>query len=696
MTIKKTNPLKLFIITAISIFVSEAFIMIILSEFFSFSTHLSVMLLDASLLVIVIVPVLYFSLVRPLELNIQQRLRTEEDLEKAKSELELKVLIRTNELNKTNDILHHEIAERTRAEVESLKTMIRLDQLLQSVPAIIYSCRIEGDQFIPNYANYKTNDFMKINIDECLNNPDWWIKRIHPEDREHVLSIFPDRLYIENQISYEYRFRTQDDTYLWIHDSVRLIRDQDGQPLEIVGSWLDITERREREGFIRHMAYHDDLTGLPNKTMLSDKFDQIVSITSKQGLHAAILFIDLNRFKIVNDTLGHAVGDEVLKEVASRLNRFIRASDTMARLGGDEFVMIFPEISRTDDVSILVERVFEVLGPPIKLKEHEYTVTASIGISIYPDDGNDLETLISKADTAMYKAKGEKQNSCQLYTDNMHVVSIERLEMEEKLRRAFGNNEFLLHYQPQLDIEKGEIVGIEALVRWNDPELGLIPPGKFIPLSEETGLIIPLGNWIAATACRQNKAWQDKGLNSTVISINVSRLQFKKKDFLSSIRQIIFETGLDPNLLEIEVTESIIMDDAEATFSLLNQLREIGVRIAIDDFGIGYSSLGYLKNMPIDILKIDQSFVHNITEDENSRAICHAIIAMADSLHIDVIAEGVETMEQLLLLRDLNCKKVQGYLISKPVPTNDFEHFLNKDWKFKISQHPPKALLAKE
>ncbi|MCC6543301.1 MAG: EAL domain-containing protein [Nitrospirae bacterium] len=684
MTIKHHKPLYNFIITAISIFVSEALVMLILSNLFFFPIPFSIMLLDASLLTLLIVPTLYFSLVRPLEQNIEKRIRTEEEIKQARNELEMKVLTRTVDLNRTIEILYQEIAERTRAEAESLKTALRLEHLLQSVPAIIYSCRIEGDQLIPNYANCKTNDFMKYNIDECLNNPDWWKDRIHPDDREHVLSILSNRLYMDNHINYEYRLRTQDNTYRWIHDSVRLIRDQNGQPLEIVGSWLDITERKEQESFINHIAYHDDLTGLPNKSRLIADFDQIVSITSRQGLHAAILYIDLNRFKIINDTLGHTVGDEVLKEVASRLNRFIRARDTMARLGGDEFIMIFPEVNTTEDVSKLVDRVFAVLEPPIKLKEHEYTATASIGVSIYPEDGTDLETLIRKADAAMYKAKGEKQNSCQLYTANMHVVSIERLKMEEKLRRAFGNNEFLLHYQPQLDIDKGEIIGIEALVRWDDPKLGLIPPGKFIPLSEETGLIIPLGKWIAETACRQSKAWQDKGLNPAVISINVSRLQFKKKDFLNSIRQNINETGIDPTLLEIEITESIIMDDAETTFNLLNQLRETGVRIAIDDFGIGYSSLAYLKNMPIDILKIDQSFVNNITEDENSRAICHAIIAMADSLHVDVIAEGVETMEQLLMLRDLNCKKVQGYLISKPVPANDFEHFLNKDWQFRL------------
>lgn len=438
----------------------------------------------------------------------------------------------------------------------------------------------------------------------------------------------------------------------------------------------------EQVRFIAHMAYHDNLTGLPNKRMLTDRFDQVVPRMKRKKLRAAVLFIDLNRFKLINDTLGHSIGDEALKEVASRLTRCVRGSDTVARLGGDEFIMLFPEISRIEDASKLVERIFEVLGPPIKLKEHEFTITASIGISIFPDDGDRLEILLSRADAAMYRAKEEKQNSYQFYTMNMSVSSVERLQMEERLRRAFDNHEFLLHYQPQIDIDTGEIVGIEALVRWNNPKMGLIPPGEFIPLAEETGLIIPLGKWIMESACRQNKLWQEQGLNPVIMAVNVSRLQFKQRDFVNTIKSIIYETGLDPNLLEIEITESIIMNDFDATIKLLNEIRDIGVRIAIDDFGIGYSSLGYLKSMPINILKIDQSFVNHITDDENPKAICHAIVSMANSLHIDVIAEGVETIEQMMILRNMNCRKVQGYLISRPAPVRDFERFLKRDWRF--------------
>ena len=598
--------------------------------------------------------------------------RAIEETTTAKEQLEIKVRERTEELNNSNEHLR--------------QTKTRLELLLESVPMIIYSCKIEGDEFIPTYVSSKSNDFITDGSDECLHKPDWWSERIHPEDRDQVFSRFPGKLFQDDRINHEYRFLDKNGTYRWIHDHVKLIRDNNGQPIEIVGSWLDITERKKQESLVTHMAYHDDLTGLPNKNLLIDRFNQIVPRIKRYKLRAAILFIDLNRFKIINDTLGHSVGDEVLKEVALRLSKCIRSSDTLSRLGGDEFVILFPEINSTEDVSMLAERVFTALEPSIKLKEHEFTITASIGTCICPDDGDQLETLLNRADSAMYRAKEEKQNSYKFYTMDMSVNSIETLKMEEKLRRAFENNEFLLHYQPQVDIDKEVIAGIEVLVRWDNPGMGLIPPGKFIPLAEDTGLIIPLGEWIASTAYKQNKIWQDKGLNPVPMAINVSKLQFKQKDFVNTISRIISEAGLDPKLLEIEITESVIMDDFNATIKLLKELREFGVRIAIDDFGVGYSSLGYLKDMPVDILKIDQSFVNNVTFDENSRAICNAIISMANSLNIDIIAEGVETIEQLRILKELNCKKIQGYLISRPVPAKDFEIFLKKDWQFTTNQ----------
>ncbi|MCC7201254.1 MAG: EAL domain-containing protein [Nitrospirae bacterium] len=613
------------------------------------------------------------SILRIFNLNFIGRLEcAAEESRAARKQLETIVREKTEELNSTNTHL------------QQAKT--QLDLLLESVPMIIYRCRIEGGRFIPVYVSSTSNDFFTPDTNEYLDNPDWWPERLHPEDRDKVFSRFPNQLFRDGFVIHEYRLRNRNGTYRWLHDHVKLIQDEQGQPAGIVGSWLDITERKDQEGLISHMAYHDILTGLPNKNMLIDRFNQILPLMKRRKQRTAILFIDLNRFKLINDTLGHSMGDKVLKEVASRLLECIRSSDTVARLGGDEFVMVFPEISRIEDVSMLVDRVFTALEPPLILKEHEFTITASIGASICPDDGEHLETLLNRADSAMYKAKEEKQNCYKFYTMDMRRHDVERLKLEEKLRKAFENNEFLLHYQPQVDVLKEEIVGIEALVRWKNPDMGLIPPGKFIPLAEDTGLIIPLGEWIAKIACKQNRGWQENGHNHVKMAINVSKLQFKQKDYVKTIRRILSETGHDPNLLEIEITESIIMDDFDATIRLLNEIRALGIRIAIDDFGIGYSSLGYLKNMPVDILKIDQSFINNITVDEDARAICHAIISMAHSLNIDVIAEGVETIEQLTLLKELNCRKIQGYFISRPVPSNDIEDLLIKEWQFTAIQ----------
>ena len=460
-----------------------------------------------------------------------------------------------------------------------------------------------------------------------------------------------------------------------------------GQPTEIVGSWLDITNRKESEFTIMQLAYYDSLTGLPNRLMFTDCFNKEIGRMKRRELIAAILYLDLNRFKIINDTLGHSAGDDLLKEVAARLRQCIRLSDTVARLGGDEFIILLPEISKLEDVVKLVKRVFWALEAPIKLNGHDITVTTSIGISIFPDDGDDIETLLKKADIAMYRAKIEKKNSYQFYTSNMNISSIEWLSLEHKLRRAVEKKEFLLYYQPKVDIDTGGIVGIEALVRWKDPEEGIINPGKFITLAEDTGLIIPIGEWVILEACKQSKIWQERGFNPVIISVNVSKLQFKQKDFVSTIKKILKEMCIVPNLLQLEITESIIMDNTDVIIEALNELKGMGVTLAIDDFGIGYSSLGYLKQMPIDVLKIDQSFVRNMTADKNDAAICKAVIGIANSLNLDVVAEGVETLEQLNMLHDLTCKKIQGYLISKPVPAEDFEQFLQKDWRFMADQY---------
>ena len=444
----------------------------------------------------------------------------------------------------------------------------------------------------------------------------------------------------------------------------------------------DITERKRSEEKIIQLANYDNLTGLPNRRLLMNFINQTITLVGRRSLYAAVLFIDLDRFKLINDTLGHSAGDELLKEVAERLKKCVRLSDIVGRLGGDEFIALLPDIEQFEDVIIICKRIYSIFEIPVKLGDHEVSVMTSIGISIYPTDGDDGDTLLRKADVAMYRAKSDGKSCYRFYSESMSHQGSDRLRLENRLRRAVDRGEMYINYQPQVDINTGKICGAEALLRWHDGEHGMISPKEFIPVAEESGLIIPIGEWILRTACTHAKSWQDKGLNCVKLSVNISLRQFIQKDFAHMVGRILKETGLDANYLELELTESVVMDNAEAVVKILGELKETGVRLAIDDFGTGYSSLIYLKLMPIDIIKIDQSFVRDMAVNVNDAAICDAIIRLAKSLNLEVIAEGVETMEQLELLKRLDCCNIQGYVVSKPLKAEDFEVFLGKDWLF--------------
>ncbi|HZX49030.1 MAG TPA: EAL domain-containing protein, partial [Nitrospirota bacterium] len=400
----------------------------------------------------------------------------------------------------------------------------------------------------------------------------------------------------------------------------------------------------------------------------------------------AVLFIDLDRFKLINDTLGHSAGDELLKEVAERLKKCVRLSDTVGRLGGDEFIVLLPDIEQIDDVIIICNRIQTIFDSPVRIVEQEVSVMMSIGISVYPTDGDDGETLLRKADVAMYRAKSEGKSCYRFYSDGMSQAGADSLRLESRLRRAAERGELFLNYQPQVDLNTGRIYGAEALLRWHDPGYGIISPKAFIPIAEESGLIIPIGEWLLRTACLQAKEWQGRGLNHIKLAVNISLRQFMQKEFAQVVGRILKETGLDAGDLELELTESIIMENAESVINILNELKQIGVRLAIDDFGTGYSSLMYLKLMPIDIIKIDQSFVNDMTVNKDDASICDAIIKLAKSLNLEVIAEGVETLDQIELLKRLDCNNIQGYVISKPLGCKEFEMFLSKDWIFPILQ----------
>lgn len=430
----------------------------------------------------------------------------------------------------------------------------------------------------------------------------------------------------------------------------------------------EVFERLQTEQRIWHLAHHDALTGLPNRSLLLDRLDQALAQAARSRRRVAVMFLDLDRFKSINDTLGHAVGDQLLKHVAERLRAAVRAVDTVSRLGGDEFVIVLHEIDRIDDATLVAEKMITALAQAVWVEGHQLHATPSIGISVFPDDGDESYALMKHADTAMYHAKASGRNTFQFFTTKMNEEATHFFNLEHRLRGALERGEFLLHYQPLVDYQRHAVCGLEALVRWRDPDQGMISPGDFIPVAEETGLILPLGEWVMREACRQSSAWQAQGYPPLPVSVNISPRQFRQKELVAVIRAILEETGLPAELLELEITETTLMHDAEETMIKLRQIADMGVRLAVDDFGTGYSSLSYLKRFPVHKLKIDQGFVRDLGSDRDDAAIVAAIIALAQALGLKVLAEGVETDGQLTALIDYGCSQFQGHLFSPALP----------------------------
>jgi diguanylate cyclase (GGDEF)-like protein len=436
-----------------------------------------------------------------------------------------------------------------------------------------------------------------------------------------------------------------------------------------------LVEQRTAE--LEFQANRDSLTGLANRNLLQDRLHQASAYAGRYANPFWVLFVDLDRFKFVNDTLGHRAGDQLLRVVARRLLHSVHETDTVARLSADEFVLVLPEHLEEPLAPAAIRRIMEAIAQPIVIDGHEFVMGSSIGVAVYPSDGGDADSLIKHAGIAMYRAKEVGRNNFQFYTPAMNEHAMERLRMEGDLRNALEREEFVLHYQPQVDLGTGKVIGVEALLRWHHPELGMVPPGRFIELAEEMGLIVPMGIWVLRTACRQSVEWQRAGLAPLRVAINLSARQFYQHDLVASIRSILDETGLPPHLLELELTESMMMNDVEHAVAILNKLKAIGVHLSIDDFGTGYSSLAYLKRFPIDLLKIDQSFVHDITVDSDDAAIVLSIISLAHSLRLKVIAEGVETAAQLAYLRQHGCDYMQGYYFSRALPGHECGRLLD-------------------
>jgi diguanylate cyclase (GGDEF)-like protein/PAS domain S-box-containing protein len=438
--------------------------------------------------------------------------------------------------------------------------------------------------------------------------------------------------------------------------------------------WIftDISERKAAEERATYLAYYDVLTGLPNRSLVQDRMLQAAAVADASGRKVALLMVDLDRFKTINDTLGHSVGDQLLVEVAKRLKLCLRESDTLCRQGGDEFLILLPGLPDAEACVTHLARLTEGLAQPFSLKALELEVTVSMGIAIYPDDGTDLGTLLKKADMAMFRAKDAGRNTHRFFNEEMNEEAEERLAMHFNLRRALDAGQFVLHYQPQIEIASGLLVGAEALLRWNHPDLGLVSPARFIPQAEESGLIVPIGEWVLREACREAANWQRLGMRDVVVAVNLSALQFRRGDIEASVTRALDESGLDPALLELELTESILIHDTEKVLATVMRLKHMGIRLSIDDFGTGYSSLAYLKRFRVDKLKIDQSFIRDLASDPDDAAIVRAVIQMARSLGLRTIAEGVESQQVLDHLRLYRCDEAQGYLLSRPVPVADF------------------------
>jgi diguanylate cyclase (GGDEF)-like protein/PAS domain S-box-containing protein len=506
---------------------------------------------------------------------------------------------------------------------------------------------------------------------------------VDPKRREELKRLLREQPTVKNFECAVYR---KDGSKMWFSANMRTVS-ENGVVVGYEGTNEDITDRKVAEERVQYLAYYDALTGLPNRTLLQDRLTKALAEGRRQRYKIGLLFLDLDRFKDINDSLGHSIGDLFLQEVAERLKRFAREQDTAARLGGDEFLIMLTHIGDVSDAAVAAERLMDAMNAEFLIQGHSLNVSCSIGISIFPEHGADCVTLIKNADAAMYSAKADGRDMFRFFTEDMNAQSVERLTLESSLRSALAKEQLFLMYQPQMDIATGRITGLEALLRWQHPELGLVSPDRFIRIAENSGLIVPIGEWVLRTACSQARKWQDEGIPAVSVAVNVSAVQFRQEGFGEVIRKVLHETGLAPQYLELELTESLLLGNADVTLSVLKELKSMGVTLAIDDFGTGYSSFSYLKKFPVSKLKIDRSFVRDVAANPDDAAITAAIISMAKSLYLKVIAEGVEDEAQMSFLRAHQCDEIQGYYFSKPLAVDKVAGKLRGD-------HPAGKALA--
>ena len=515
---------------------------------------------------------------------------------------------------------------------------------------------------------------------EIGNNPDEWLKRIHPDDQKRVRESLISHINGETpHFEYEYRIQHANNVYMWILTRGLAVREAEGKAYRIAGSQTDLTSRKLIEERLAYGALHDGLTGLPNRELFMDRLKQRMELVKRHPDSLfAVLFLDIDRFKVVNDSLGHAVGDQLLSTTAKRLQLCMRPEDTVSRLSGDEFTILLSEVKDVSDAIRVAERIQARMMETTVLSAINRTTTVSIGITMFNDKYTKPQDMLRDADTAMYRAKALGGGRHQIFDTTMHTQALSLLQLEADMKRAVKNQEWVVYYQPIISVAGDKVSGVEALVRWMHPERGIIPPLDFIPQAEDIGLIVPIGEFVLRTACLQTKAWRDAGFSKLWVSVNLSARQFQDQNLVYKISQILEETGLPSDGLRLEVTESVAMQDIAYGIKVLKELKKLGVHVSLDDFGNGYSSLSYLKQFSLNVLKIDQSFIQDILVNKNSEAITMAIIAMARSLGLEVVAEGVEKEEQLAFLKSKFCDEVQGFLFSKPLPVNELTTFLHK------------------
>jgi len=527
--------------------------------------------------------------------------------------------------------------------------------------------------------------------DAQLLTPEKLLQHVHSEDRARVKQSFIDAWQKNSNVSIDNKLISQDGVETNIRSRIELIRDKNNNIVKLTGTVQDVSDAIIAEEKIRHLAYYDSLTGLPNRQLFREHLKLALKQASRESQPVYIMFLDMDNFKHVNDSLGHDAGDQLLKEFTLRLQQVTRDTDftaravtveadsiKMSRLGGDEFTVLLQNITEPSAASVVAKRIIDAMSQPFKISGQEVFVSTSIGISVYPNDGDNSETLLKHADVAMYHAKTSGKNNFQFFDSEMNLAALNRLTQENALRNAIQNSEFILDYQPRVELCTGRIIGVEALIRWNHPELGLTQPNDFISLAEESRLIIPIGDWVLKTACEQIKRWSEESLPATPVSVNISPYQFSQGNLHKSVIKAINETAINPALLELEITESALMENLDLTVELMSSFRKMGVRLAIDDFGTGYSVLNTLKLFPLDVLKIDQSFIQGLPDDKACKVISEAIIHMAEGLSLDVVAEGVETEQQLDFLKKYQCIHVQGYFFSKPTSAEKITQMLQQ------------------